>query len=84
MKLRGMVVGDLLPTTEKIKVKFTADPEEQTFEVICTFKPYEQRIRKYDICMFWIKWKSESYINEIGEICYSTHLICDKAVELKE
>lgn len=83
MKLRGIIVSDVRPATDIIVVKFTKDPKEQKFEVRCTFKPYEHRIRKYSICLFWIKWESETVFAEEG-IRYHTHLICDKAIEEKE
>lgn len=84
MKLRGIIMSDLLPSSEVILVKFEKDSLQQKFEVICNFKPFTQRIRKYGICDFWIKWRSEEFINSEGKISYRTYLFCEKAVEVKE
>ncbi|WP_294203137.1 hypothetical protein [uncultured Chryseobacterium sp.] len=78
-----MVVGELGPNDNIIIVKFSDDPEEQKFEVRCTFKPYDYRIRKYSICDFWIKWKSEQYIGDQG-LAYRTHLVCERLSEHKD
>lgn len=82
MKLRATVKESPLPSQNTMIVQFEGDKKKQHFELKCTFNPYQNGLRKWDVIDVWVKWESEIFEDEkTGEKSYFTHLICDKAVE---
>lgn len=82
MKLRASVKESPIPSQNTMIVQFEGDKKKQHFELKCTFNPYQNGIRKWDVIDVWVKWESEIFKDEkTGEKSYFTHLICDKAVE---
>lgn len=81
MILRAQIIEDVKINDKSVIVSFNNDKENQHFEVHCNFSPFYEKMRKWDIWDFKIKWKSEIFTEpKTGKKSYFTHLICSKAV----
>lgn len=83
MKLRATIIESPVPDENTMVLQFEGDEKKQHFQVKCSFKPWNRRLRKWDYIEAVIKFESEIFEDpKTGGRSYFTHLTCNKAKEI--